>query len=324
MSKKVFVTDRWFDDYQELVDRAAALGGEVVFASAKDEDTLIREGSDAVCIVNTSAQCTTRFIQSLTNCRTIVRTGIGFDTVDVAAATEKGISVCNVPDYCRAEVANHTVTLALAVIRKLRILNEEVRSGKWVNSDLGHVPRLGNSVFGLLGFGGIAQQVAKRLSAFGVHIMAYDPYLPQSVFEDYGVERATVPEDIYRKADAILLHMPLTDETRHMINRETIAMMKDQVFIINTARGPLIDETALIEGLESGKICGAGLDVVETEPLPVESPLNRFHNVIVTPHAGYYSTASLPDLYDKVIDEVERGLKGSCNRMIVNRKALGL
>lgn len=324
MNKKVFVTDAWFPDYDELVKRVKNAGGTVVFASAKDEDTLIKEGSDAVCIVNTSAKCSAKFINALTNCKMIVRTGIGVDTIDVDAATSKNISVCNVPDYCLGEVANHAVTLALTVIRKIGLLNKEVSEGKWNNSELGNVPRLSNSTFGLLGFGGISKNVAERMKSFGVKVVAYDPFLPDEVFSELGVVRAMTLEDVYRQADAISIHMPLTKETKHVIDKEAIDKMKDGVFIINTARGALINEADLIEALKSGKVGGAGLDVVEQEPLPTDNKLNDFDNVVITPHAGYYSVSALPDLYGKVIDEVERALKGECNRMVLNKTALGV
>lgn len=322
--KKVFVTDLWFPLFDEMERRVKALGGELVFASAEDDDTLIREGSDALCVFNSAAKLRPAFIHSLKNCRTIVRTGIGIDTIDLPSANEMGIRIANVPDYCQSEVADHAITLALAVMRKIPRMNRETRAGVWKNDDFGYVPRMSESTVGLLGFGSIARDVARRFQGFGISIVAYDPYLPDSAFQAMGVKRAATLEDVYHTANIISLHMPLTDETYHLIDEKAIAEMKQDVFLVNTARGKLIDQDALCAGLASGKIAGAGLDVIEVEPVTTDNPLFQFENVIITPHAGYYSSVSMPELCEKLMDEVERTLRGDENRMIANRKALGL
>jgi len=321
--KKVFVTDKWFPDHDKLEARIKALGGEIVYASGTDEESLIREGSDAVCVINTFTKLPLGFLKRLKNCRTIIRTGIGLDTVDLSAASEAGICVSNIPDYCLEEVADHTVALALAVMRKIILKNHETHTGKWESTDLGYVPRLRESTLGLLGFGGIAKNVARRFSGFGISIVAYDPYLPEFEFKKYGVMGVEAIEDVYRVSDIISLHMPLTDDSYHLVNKDAIAKMKDHVFIINTARGGLIDQDALYNGLVSKKIAGAGLDVMESEPIEADNALLQLENVIITPHIGYYSSRSLFDLYEKVVDEVERTLKGNPNRVVANRSMLG-
>lgn len=322
--KKVFVTDPWFPERERLEQQVGALGGEVVYSSAPDTETLIREGSDAYCILNSAAKLRPEYIKKLTNCHSIVRTGIGLDTVDIPAASEMGICVCNVPDYCQSEVADHAATLALAIMRRIPRMNAETHAGKWVNTEFGFVPRSTQTTVGLLGFGSIAKNVARRFQGFDMTVMAYDPYLPDEAFAERNVIRAGTVDEIYEKADIVSLHMPLNDETRGMINDEAFAKMKDNVFLVNTARGGLVDQAALCRALASGKVAGAGLDVVEKEPIHLDDPLLSYENVIITPHAAYYSSVATPELCDKIIDEIERTLRGEPNRVVANRKLLNL
>jgi D-3-phosphoglycerate dehydrogenase len=267
---KVFITDKSFPSYDVFEAKIRETGGVPVFASGKDEATLIAEGSDADIVVNSFAEVTAGFIRSLKHCSLNLRTGIGVNTIDVEAATAQGIRVSYVPDYCRDEVADHTVALALAVARKVCCLDHLIRIGEWttvggLSARAGRVPRLSGSVFGLLGFGGIAQRVARRMLAFGLKVVAYDPYLQDEAFKAAGVTRAATQDEVFAQADILSLNLPLTHETKHVVNREAIRKMKDHVFIINTARGPLVDEEALLEALRSGKVCGAGIDVFEEE-----------------------------------------------------------
>ena len=275
-------------------------------------------------MVNSFAQVTAKVINSLAKCTMILRTGIGVNTIDTDAATAKKIKVCYVPDYCRDEVADHTLALMLSATRKISFLDKRLREGVWKAVEAGFVPRLGNCTFGLLGFGGIAQRVAKRILAFGMGVLAYDPYLSDEVFASAGVSRAAKYDEIFSKSDVISLNLPLTAETKYIINAENIAKMKDRVFIINTARGPLIKEDDLIKALKSGKVCAAGLDVFEDEPLPANSELRSLDNVVLTPHSAFYSSASLPELRAKSLDEVMRELEGRPSRIVYNKTALGL
>lgn len=309
MSKyKIFVTDEGFQNYDKDIKELSKYDAELVFASKNDTETFISEGHDADIVLNTFAEVTSEFIGKLSNCRMIIRTGIGVNTIDVEAATKNGIMVSYVPDYCRDEVADHSTTLALAICRKVAFLNNRVHEGVWNSVEAGYVPRLSGKVFGLLGFGGIAKRVAKRMQAFGMEILAYDPYLRDEEFEHLNVKRATIVDDVFREADIISLNLPLTDETYHIVNKGSLAKMKENVFIINTARGPLINEDDLVEALANGTVCGAGLDVFEVEPLPLESKLRNLENVILTPHAAYYSNDSLPELQRKTFEEVVRVL----------------
>ena len=322
--KKVFITDRSFPTYEKIEEKIRAAGGEVVYASAQDEATLIREAADADVIMNSFAKVTDKVIAALDHCKMILRTGISVDTIDVEAATAKKIKVCYVPDYCRDEVADHTFTLVLIALRKIALLNKRMHQGVWNSVEAGYVPRLSNVTLGLVGFGAIAKKMALRAKGFGMKVIAYDPYLPDSVFEENGVAHAVEMDDVFRAADAVSLHLPLNKSTHHVINGEAFAKMKDHVVFVNTARGGLVDTDALVEALRSGKVGAASIDVFEQEPLPVDHPLVEMDNVLLTPHAAYYSTASLPELMDKSTDEVVRVLEGRESRVVVNKKELGL
>ena len=322
--KKVFVTDRSWPSYDEFVRRVADAGGTAVFASAQDEATLIREGADAEIVVNSFAKVTPAFINALTGCRMIVRTGISVDTIDVAAATARGIRVCYVPDYCRDEVADHTFALALIALRRIALLNKRMHQHVWDSVEAGAVPRLTKAFFGLVGFGAIAKKVAARAKACGMSVIAYDPYLDDVAFESEGVKRAAEMSQVFAEADVVSLHLPSNRETYHVIDGAAFAAMKDGVSFVNTARGALVDTEALIAALRSGKVGAASLDVFEQEPLPEDSPLLEMDNVLLTPHAAYYSSDSLPELQARSTDEVVRTLTGTENRMIFNKKDLGL
>lgn len=316
---KVLFTDPPSPELTEERAALAAMGAEVVVASKPEPDCFIREAADADVVVNRFAPVTRAYIEATTHCKMIIRTGIGVDSIDVAAATEKGIMVSCVPDYCREEVADHTVALSLGIARRLRTYDTRVRQGQWVPVGVGYVPRLSETIYGIMGFGNIARMVAHRMQGFGCRIMAYDPYLPDSVFTDANVVRAQTPEEIFRAADFVSLNLPLTEETRHMVNKDTLAMMKPTAFIINTGRGPLICQADLLEALEKHVIAGAGLDVLENEPLPAGDPLGKMDNVLLSPHAAFYSQESLPDLNRKTLQEVIRALKGEPLHTWINR-----
>ena len=324
MKKMVFVTDKSFPSYDEFISAVEGAGHEIVFASGKEEDTLIREGAGADIVVNSFALVTAKFINSLTKCTMILRTGVGVNTIDVEAATAKKIRVCYVPDYCQDEVADQTIALTLCAARKICFLDKRVRAGSWDSVEAGYVPRLSGCTFGLLGFGGIAKRVAKRIMAFDMKVIAYDPFLSDEEFSSAGVARAKTCDEVFSASDIISLNLPLNAETKYIINSENIGKMKDGVFIVNTARGPLIKEDDLVKALKTGKVCAAGLDVFEEEPLPAKSELRDLDNVIITPHSAYYSTLSLPELRARSLDEVMRVLEGRPSRIVYNKSALGL
>jgi D-3-phosphoglycerate dehydrogenase len=239
----------------------------------------------------------TRFvIEQLEKCRCIVRLGIGYDNVDVAAATERGILVCNIPTYCIDDVADHALALLMSAVRHIARQDRWIRVGRWDRTGARPARRMKGRTLGFVAFGRIARALAERVSGFGMTLLAYDPYLDAETIARYGAQKVDLDE-LLQRADFISVHCPLTDETHHLLSTREFNLMKEGVFIVNTSRGPVIDEAALVEALRCGKVWGAGLDVFEHEPLPPDSPLRDFDNVIFTPHVGANSEESVADLY---------------------------
>jgi D-3-phosphoglycerate dehydrogenase len=261
---------------------------------------------------------TRRVFEGLPRLRVVVRYGVGVDGVDVAAATDCGVPVVNVPDYGTDEVANHAVALLLALARKITRLDRQTRAGGWDVFRVGPITRLAGQVVGILGCGRIGAAVARKLSGFDVRLLGYDPQLdafPPGV-QPVGLDR------LLAEADYVTIHCPLTPETRHLINADTLAQMRPTAVLINTARGGIVDTRALVEALQSGLLAGAGLDVTEAEPLDPESPLLRLEQVIVTPHAAWYSEQGRSDLKRRAAEEAVRVLRGERPRHCVNPAAL--
>jgi D-3-phosphoglycerate dehydrogenase / 2-oxoglutarate reductase len=260
---------------------------------------------------------TRKLIGQIPHCKIMVRYGVGVDNIDVEAATEAGIVVANVPDYCFEEVSNHTMALLLGCVRKLGYLDHRIRQGYW---DRFPAPMhsLYDETLGLIGCGNIARMVAVKAQCFGLKVIGYDPYLPPKVAQDAGITLMSL-DDVIKQSDFISVHAALTDETRHMISDREFAIMKPSAFIVNVARGPLIAEKALIKALKEKKIAGAGLDVHEKEPLDRDDPLLTFDNVILTPHVAYYSEASFSKLRRGVGNAAARVLTGYWPKSAVNR-----
>lgn len=314
--KKVGMIDAPFK-YDAFIERMAKQDTVVEFAKDKSEEALIEFCKDKDVLCCTFTKVTAAVLNATEHCSMIIRTGIGVDNIDVAAASAKGIKVCFVPDYCREEVADHTVTLLLSVVRRVCYVNANTKEHWDMKNYMGYVPRLSHTKAGILSFGAIGKMIAKRLQSFGISVMAYDPYLPVEVFEQLGVERAETDKDIFKTCDFTILTGPLTPERFHIINDETIDMMVEHPYIINTARGPLVDEDALIRALRSGRIAGAGFDVFEHEPI-TNPELYTFDNLVISPHMAYYSVESSIDLREKVFDEIERAIRGEKLRSSVN------
>ncbi len=257
----------------------------------------------------------------------IVVTSIGFDTIDVAAANKRGIMVCNIPDYCTEEVALHTVTLILGNLRNLCLYDRYVRAGKWDNRGivLGRPRhRLSTLTMGFMGFGRIGQKVAEMMAGFGVAIIAYDPYVPEALFSSMNVKRAETPDEIYEASDILSVCMMLNNETYHLIGKDSITKMKDGVIIVNTARGGLFDLDSVTEGLKSGKIGAAGIDVWENEPVCTEHPILKEDNAILSPHCAHASIESGLDLRNKSLMTAISICNGEVPYNCINKKALGL
>lgn len=328
---KVFLTDVKFPiefpSHEEIIAQGREHGLEIEVLNTTENTTeaLIRDGADADVVINAFTPVTEEFIASLQKCKLIIRIAIGVDTIDVDAATAHGIRVANVPDYCWEEVAVHTMALILGIVRNICPRNQAFKDGDWRPPAAAYdcyLPRLSKKVLAIVGFGNIARQVALRAKPFMKELWAYDPYLSDEVFEQFGVRRVTDLNEIWSQADIISLNLPLTKETHHLVSTDVLNMMKPTAILINTARGAVIDEQALCQALEDDKIAGAGLDVFEVEPLPADSPLRRQDKVVLTAHQGSASEESLPQLMQSALDEVYRALKDEPLRNWYNRRAM--
>lgn len=273
------------------------------------EDELIECCADADAIMVTAAYVTRQVLEALTpKLRAVVRYGVGLDRIDLDAARELGVQVRNVRDFCTTEVADHAVALMLAVARDIVPAALNVREGGWKRSGR-TLQRIAGGVAGIVGLGDIGQAVARRLAGFGLALIAHDPYVDQRRAEALGV-RLVEMNELVGEADMVLLTCPLTEETRGIIDREALAMMKPHAIVVNTSRGGLIDEEALAEALREGRIAGAGLDVLEQEPAPEDHPLRTLENAVVTPHIAYASEQASYDLVIGAMRELGEVLRG--------------
>ena len=317
---KVVITDTVFPsldpERQTLGDIA-----DLVVAPGTNPEALIAEGRDADAVINTYAKLPGEVLRGLANCRIVARTGIGVDTVDMPTATALGIIVTNVPDYCIDEVSDHALALILSLTRKVVSCTTLVRGGSWAVKDAVPIARHRGRTLGLVGFGRIPRALAPKAQAIGFQVIAFDPYVPAADGAALGVRRVDF-ETLLRESDVVSIHAPLTDETRGLFGDREFGVMKAGAFLVNTSRGPLIQGAALVRALESGRLAGAGLDVLDVEPPPADSPLLRLPNVAVTPHIGFYSEQSLVELQTKAAQEVRRALTGEGPRNIVNRDVL--
>jgi len=254
-------------------------------------DVIERMARDADAIMVTSAQVTAEVMDRLPRLRVIGRPGIGYDVVDVDAATARGIAVFSAPGFCAREVADHTLMMALALARKAPTLHLAIRRGVYERGLASPMPATYEMTLGLIAFGEIGREVAVRAKPFGFTLIACDPFVAPSVAERYGVTLVGLDE-LLGKADIVSVHAPLAKETFHMLGEREFALMKPAAYVINTARGAVIDQGALIAALRAGRIAGAGLDVFEREPLEADSPLAAMDNVILTPHTAGMSDSS--------------------------------
>ncbi|MBA9027406.1 MULTISPECIES: C-terminal binding protein [Bacillaceae] len=315
---KVVVTDYEYITLQPEVDVFSKLDIEFVPAQCKTEEEVIEACKDADGILNQYAPITRKVIEQLENCKVIARYGVGYNTIDIDAATENGIVVSNVTDYSIDEVSDHAFALMMAMARKVVKLNKEVKDGVW-DFNLGKpVFRLRGRTLGLVGFGRIPQALAKKAQAFGIRVVAFDPFMSKQKASSLDVELLEL-NDLCSQADFVSVHSPLLDSTLGMISDEQFNAMKKEAFIINTARGPVIDEKALIRALQDGKIAGAGLDVTEFEPIQHDNPLLSMENVVITPHIAWYSEESEVELKRKSAQNVVDVLTGYIPTYLVNR-----
>jgi len=262
---------------------------------------------------------TRRVLEHLPNCKVVSRYGVGVDSVDLKVATDLGIIVANVPDYCIDEVSNQTIAMILTLIRKTVFFDQKVKSNQW-DFHLGiPIYRIHGKTLGLIGCGKIGLEVAKKISTFGVKVIAFDPYLQRA---GGGVE-LTDFDSVLKKSDFISIHCPLNESTHHLMGDRAFKKIEKKPILINTSRGPIIDEKALIEALEEGRVSGAGLDVLEKEPPDPQNPLLKMENVILSPHVGFYSVESISELKRRTAENISAVLLGKWPKSVVNREVVG-
>ncbi|HVX92010.1 MAG TPA: C-terminal binding protein [Xanthobacteraceae bacterium] len=305
----IAVTDSVFPNLDPAVTALARLDPEVRMAKSASAEDILAVARDADAILVTYAKLPGDLLRQLTRCKAIGRFGLGVDNIDVPAARERGIVVTYVPDYCLQEVSDHAMALLLALVRKVAFSNALVQNGRWEMPAVVPIRRIEGSVLGLVGFGNIPRAVAPKAKAFGMRVVTHDPYVSPAVLAEAGVEGVSF-ERLLEISDYVSVHAPLLPATRGLLNADAFARMKKGALIVNTARGPLIDEQALVAALDSGHLGGAALDVVTTEPLAKDSPLLGRDNVILTPHIAFYSVEALEELQTKCASDVARVLSG--------------
>jgi D-3-phosphoglycerate dehydrogenase / 2-oxoglutarate reductase len=305
----IAVTDTVFPSLDPAKTALARLNPTYRMSKSVNADDIIAVAKDADAVLVTYAKLTRDVLMRLTRCRAIGRFGLGVDNIDLPTAKEKGIAVNYVPDYCIREVSDHAMALLLALIRKIPLSNKLVQSGRWEMPAVVPIRRIEGTVLGLIGFGHIPRLVAPKAQAFGMRVISYDPFAKPDVFKAAGVEGVDL-DTLLKTSDYVSVHAPLLPATRGMLNAAAFSKMKKGAYVVNTARGPLIDEPDLIAALDSGQVGGAGLDVVAAEPLAKDSPLLGRDNVIISPHTAFYSIEALNELQTKCATDVARVLSG--------------
>ncbi len=322
MSKaKVVITDYVWDSL-DVEHRTLDALANLVQMKTKRPEEFIDQARDCDALLNTYAgPITADVMAQMPKCRIIARYGIGVDTIDLEAATKAGIIVTNNPTYCIDEVSEHAMALLLACARKVAFYDRKVREGKWELPPGKPIFRLNGSTIGLVGFGNIARAVAARAAAFGMKVLYADPFVNEGQFKEPGTKVEL--DELLRQSDFVSLHPPLTPQTRGMMSDDAFAGMKKTAFVVNCARGPVIDTAALVRALDAGKIAGAALDTTDPEPLPDPHPLRGRDNVIVNPHAAWYSEQAMVGLQAGAPGEVRRVLSGEWPINVVNKAVKG-
>jgi D-3-phosphoglycerate dehydrogenase / 2-oxoglutarate reductase len=305
----IAVTDSPFPSLGPAKAALKRVDPELRMAKSASADDILAVARDADAILVTYAKLPGELLRELKRCKVIGRFGLGVDNIDIPAAASLGITVTYVPDYCMQEVSDHAMALLLSLVRKVPLSNKLVQSGRWEVPPVVPIHRLSGRVLGLVGFGNIPRTLAPKAKAFGLRVVTHDPYVAADVLAKAGVE-AVGFDELLAMSDFVSVHAPLLPATRGLFNAEVFRKMKKGALLINTARGPLVDETALVAALDSGHLGGAALDVVTTEPLAKDSKLIGRDNVILTPHTAFYSVEALDELQTKCATDVARVLSG--------------
>ncbi len=322
---KVVLTDFGDPDHslESEVFKASGLDVDFVRLQARTPEELLPTVADADGLLVQWFKVTPEIMDKMPKCRVISRYGVGVDMIDVAAATARGIIVANVPDFCIDEVSTHTLAFILSLNRHLWEHHQHVKSGKWGGPPGGAPSRLSTQTVGVVALGNIGREVARKVSAFGVKVLGCDPYIKPEKLQGLDVELVGL-EELLRRSDYVCIHTPLVEETRHLIGAAQLAVMKPTAYLINVARGPVVDQAALYQALVAGTIRGAALDVLEQEPPSPDDPILKLDNVIFTPHAASWTTEAGVQLRRDTAGNVVTFLQGKLPRAIVNRKGLNL
>lgn len=313
-----FVDQQWLGPETKAIEQNAyeSAGMEIEFHDWSTEEEIIAGAKDADAILVVAVPMSRRVIEALPNLKFIGRCGIGYDSVDLNAATERGIAVCNVPDYCAYEVATQSFLFALALKKQLLGFIQRGKAGAYGQGTEHIVHRLSNQVFGQVGFGRIAREQAKMVRGMGMEMLVYDPYVKEINHE--GIRLCASLEEVLRNSDIVSINTILNEETYHMFGMEQFKMMKNDAVIVNVSRGAIINTEDLLVALQEGIIGGAGLDVIEGEPLPPDAAAHEIPNLIYTPHISMYSEEAMVDLHLKLSKQALDVLAGRWTKNIVN------
>jgi phosphoglycerate dehydrogenase-like enzyme len=301
------------DFLEEATIESPILGdiARITLAGARDEADLAKylDEADALILFHDIGMVGEATFSRAPRCKCIVRAGVGYNNVDRAAAAKHGVIVCNVPDYGTEEVADHAIMFLLALARKLLPSDAAIRAGGWDYGTAIGTPRLRGKTLGLVGCGRIGTATALRARAFGLDVVFFDPLVPQGIDKALGIRRVHRLDELLEQSHFVSLHCYLDHNTRHLIDASALARMRPGAFLINTARGPIVDQEALLQALDSGHLAGAGIDVVEREPLD-DDRLRHHPRLILTPHSAFYSVEGFVELRTKTAEEVRRVLLG--------------
>lgn len=311
-----------FPDLKYFENRVKEVKAIIVPVYKEDEKSLIEEVKDASVIVVIGKQINQRIINSMEKAKLVLAMQVGYDCVDIEAATKRGIIVSNVPVYCTDDVANHAIALLLSVARNIKLLIIETSKAKWDYNVAKPIYNFKDKKLGIIGLGRIGRALVPKTKGFGIKIQAYDPYIHDDIFKLLDVERVYELDDLLENSDYISIHAPLTPETERMIDEKAISKMKRNSILINTARSKIVDYTVLYQAIKDRRIAGAGIDVMDVEPPEKNNPILTCDRIIVTPHIAWYSEESLRNLMEYSTDEITRVLKGKRPRWILNPEVL--
>lgn len=319
MRKIVVLSSDPIDNYKYEIEALKQIpDAEFVISPAKDEEDVISDIHDAEVVLFTATGMNARVINSLEKCKLIIRYGIGYDNVDLSAAANRGIYVCNAPNYGVLDVAEHALSLIFATAKKTIPMHERAKAGFWGPGTTPPFYRLAGKTIGFVGFGNIGKALCKMTNGLSMNPLVYDPFVSDEIISEYGAQKATIDE-LFSKSDFISLHLPLNEKTRHSIGRELLTKMKKTAILINTSRGPIINEKELIEILDDGLIAGVGLDVFEDEKNPLDERLTSSQYAVLTPHVAWNTDVAITAIHEEVGDNVVRYLKGERPQSIVNK-----